>query len=117
MNRLVIAGLLAAAMASAAQPASAADLGGRETPRMDAFAGVRVRMPLGNSARQPVRAELTLAPMLHLQGGDGAVRTRFGRGFELGLAHNRSLQLSLAGTRLDRLGVQPGRTVPGGPRA
>jgi hypothetical protein len=116
MKRFVIAALLAAQMTIAAEPALAADLGGRDTPQMGAFAGVRLRMPLGDGARQRVQAGLTLTPILHVRDSAGAVRTRFGHGLELGVAQNRPLELSLAGTRLDRLGTQPGGTAPGGPR-
>src|SRR3954467_8359811 len=101
MKMFVIAGLLAASVASAAQAASAAELVGAETPRLGAFAGARLRLPLGERARQRVHAELTLAPILQLRGADGAVRQRFGRGLELGVAQDRPLELSLAGTRLD----------------
>jgi hypothetical protein len=117
MKKFVIAGLLAAQMTAAAQPASAADLVARERPLVGAFAGARLRIPLGDNAHRRVRAGLTLAPTLHVPGSDGVARTRFGEGLELGIAPRRPLELSVAGTRVDRLGVAPGGTGPGGPRA
>src|SRR4051812_1173591 len=117
MKRLVIAGLVAAQMMIAAQPALAADLVGREPPRMGGFAGVRMRIPMSDAAGQRVHAGLTLAPILRVRDGDGAVRRQFGQGLELGVAPGESLELSVAGTRLDHLGVQRGGTGPGGPRA
>lgn len=117
MKRFAIASLLAAQAATVAQPVMAADLVERETPMMGAFAGARIRMALGDRAHQRLRAGLTLAPTMHARGSDGAVRTRFGEGLELGVAPRRPLELSLAGTRLDRFGVAPGGTGPGGRRA
>jgi hypothetical protein len=117
MKRFVIVGLVAAQMMIAAQPALAADLVGREPPRMGGFAGATVRIPMGDAAGRRVRAGLTLAPILRVRDGAGAVRTQFGEGLELGLAPGDPLELSLAGTRLDHLGVEPGGTGPGGPRA
>jgi hypothetical protein len=117
MKSFVIAGLVAAQILTVAQPVLAADLAERETPQMGAFAGVRLRMPLGDRARQRLRAGLTIAPTMHVRDSDGASRTRFGEGFELGFASNRPLELSFASTRLDRLGVAPGAASPDGPRA
>jgi hypothetical protein len=54
---------------------------------------------------------------MQARGSDGAGRTRFGEGLELGIAQDRPLELSLAGTRVDRIGIAPGGTTPGGPRA
>ena len=95
----------------------AAELIAREAPQIGAFAGARLRIPLGNSARQRLRAGLTIAPTMNARGMDGASRTRFGDGFELGIARGQRLELSLAGTRIDRIGIAPGGTRPGGPRA
>jgi len=117
MKRLMMAALLGGQLLGAAQPAMAADLVERDMPQMGAFAGVRLRMPLGDRAHQRLRAGLTLAPTLHARGSDGALRTRFGEGLELGFAQNRPLELSFAGTRLDRIGVREDGSVPGGRRA
>ena len=117
MKRAMMAALLGGQLMTAVQPALAADLIERDTPLMGAFAGVRLRMPLGDRAPQRLRAGLTLAPTMHVRGSDGAARTRFGEGLELGLAPNRPLELSFAGTRLDRFGVRPDGNAPGGRRA
>jgi hypothetical protein len=117
MTRFAIATLLAGQAMTTAQPAFAADLIERQTPLMGAFAGARLRMPFGGRAHQRLRAGLTIAPTMHVRGSDGTSRTRFGEGLELGIAQNRPLELSIAGTRLDRLGVAPGGTGPGGRRA
>jgi len=117
MKRFAIAGLLAAQVMTAAQPVVAADLVERETPQMGAFAGARIRVALGDRGHQRLRAGLTLAPTMRGRSSDGAVHTRFGEGFELGLSPRRPVELSFAGTRLDRFGVAPGGSAPGGPRA
>ena len=117
MKKAMIAALLGGQLLSAAHPALAADPVGRDTPLMGAFAGVRLRMPLGDRGQQRLRAGLTIAPTMQVRSSDGAARTRFGEGLELGLAPNRPLELSLAGTRLDRFGVQPDGNAPGGRRA
>jgi hypothetical protein len=117
MKRFAIACLVAAQATAAAQPALAADLIEHGTPQMGAFAGARLRMPLGHHAHQRLRAGLTIAPTTHARGSDGALRTRFGEGLELGIAPDRPVELSFAGTRLDRFGVAPNGTAPGGARA
>jgi len=117
MKKLMMAALLAGQLTVAAQPAFAAELVERERPLMGAFAGARLRMPLGDRAHQRLRAGLTIAPTLHARDSDGGVRTRFGEGVELGFTPNRPLELSFAGTRLDRIGVRPDGSVPGGRRA
>jgi hypothetical protein len=105
VKKLTIAALVAAQMASVAQPASATDLVERDTPRMGAFAGARLRIPLdgARSQRRP-RAALTLAPTMRMLGSDGTSRLTFGEGIELGIAPNRPLELSFAGQRMDRIG-------------
>ena len=117
MKRLMIASLLTAQLLTAAQPALAADLVERDTPHMGAFAGARIRLPLGDHARQRVRAGLTIAPTMRVRDSDGVGRTRFGEGLELGFTRNRPLELSFAGTRVDRIGIAPGGRTPNGPRA
>lgn len=117
MKRFAIFSLLAAQVMAAAQPAMGATLVEREVPQMGVFAGARLRMPLGDRAHQRLRAGLTIAPTMHVRDSEGAVRTRFGEGLELGVAQDRPISLSFAGTRLDRLGVRPDGTAPGGRRA
>ncbi len=118
MRRLPMAAVLAAQMAGAAQPASAAAPVEPRSQQTGAFAGFRLRVALDGNARQrPVRVALTLAPTLHSQRVDGAVRTRFGEGLELGVGNDRQPALTLAGTRVDRLGVRPSGMAPEGSRA
>jgi hypothetical protein len=106
MKRLVIAALVSTQMLAATQPVSAADFVSTETQRPGAFAGLRLRVPLGGDPRQrQLRAGLTLAPTVHSRAIDGATRARIGEGLELGFARNGRPALSLAGMRLDRLGA------------
>jgi hypothetical protein len=102
---LTIAAFVAAQALSAVQPAAAADLVERDAPQMGAFAGARLRVPLGGArAERRARAGLTLAPTMRVRDADGGSRLRFGEGLELGLAPNRPLELSFAGQRMDRIG-------------
>jgi hypothetical protein len=118
MKKLTIAALLAVQLPGAAQPAAAADFAAQEQRQIGAFLGARLRVPFGGGRdNRQVRAGLTLAPTTHMRGMDGAVRMRLGEGLELGIGPNRPLELSLAGTRIDRLGLAPGGTAPGGRRA
>lgn len=117
MKKLMIAALLAAHAPAAAQPGTADFAPARETGT-GAFAGMRVRVPLGgNPADRQLRAGLMVAPTLHSRRADGGTRTRFGEGLELGLHQDRPLELTFAGTRVDRLGVAPNGTAPNGRRA
>lgn len=105
MKKLTIAAFVVTQMLGVAQPAAAADLVERDTPRMGAFAGARLRIPLGGARSQRhARAGLTLAPTMRMLESDGASRLSFGEGLELGLAPNRPLELSFAGQRMDRIG-------------
>lgn len=117
MKKLTIAALVAAQTLVAAQPVSAAHMVVQEQRQMGAFAGVRLRVPLdGARADRGVRAGLTLAPTLHSRRSDGGVRTGFGEGLELGIGPNRPVTLSLAGTRVDQLGMAPNGRGPEGAR-
>ncbi len=116
MKKLTIAILLAAQMIGSAQPALGADLTESQSPRMGAFAGLRLRVALdGEGEPEPVRAGLTLAPTLQTQGQSGEIRTRFGEGLEFGIRGNSPLRLSLAGTPVSRLAQGP--AGPDGQRA
>ena len=118
MRRMLIAGLIAAQLGSAIQPAFAADLPIVEERRAGVFAGFRLRTPLdGPARRRQVHAGLTLAPTLHSLRPDGEIRTRFGEGLELGIGSRGPVTLSLAGTRIDRLGLRPDGAAPEGRRA
>jgi hypothetical protein len=107
MKKLMIAALVAAQMA-AGQAAAAAEIVAAET-RPGAFAGLRLRAALDGPDQGEVRAGLTVAPDLQSRAGDGATRTRIGEGVELGIASDRPLAVTLAGTRIDRLGAPDGR--------
>lgn len=101
MKHVLIAGLLAAQVGPFAAPAHAADLivesQQRET-RMSAFAGARLRVALGDTSRDRIRAGIAVAPALHrIQ--DGAARLRIGEGVEFGIAGRRPAGLSIAGHR------------------
>lgn len=110
MKKSVITALLAGQLSGFAPPAMAADFAGLQEQRAGAFGGLRLRIPLdGRADRRQVRAGLAIAPTLQSRAGDGAVRTRIGEGLELGFSPNRAPALTLAGTRIDRLGVPAGR--------
>ncbi len=116
MKKLTIAALLAAQLLTASQPALAAHLTDAEAQRMGAFAGLRVRLPLDGAAdARQIRAGLTLAPTLQSQSRSGEIRTRFGEGLELGIAGDRPIRLSLAGTPVSQLAQGP--AGPEGQRA
>jgi hypothetical protein len=116
MKKLMIAALVAAQL-TAAQPAVAAAFGGAQQTRVGVFAGAQLRLRLGGSHAEAPRASLGIAPTVRNQGFDGSGRTRIGEGLQLSLAPNRPLELNLAGTRLDRLGLAPGEPAPAGRRA
>lgn len=118
MKKLIIAALIAGQMTIAAQPALAAELVATQERQMGAFAGFRVRMPLGaDPGREGLRAGLALAPTLHSRSDQGAYRMRFGEGLELGISRRQPLTLNFGGARIDRLGLAPNGQAPGGPRA
>ncbi|MGZ8350105.1 MAG: hypothetical protein ACXWU2_08750 [Allosphingosinicella sp.] len=102
MKKLTIAALLTAHLA--AGPATAAELITSETPRVGAFGGLRVTVPLDRAhSERPVRAGLALAPTVQVRGAAGEPRTRVGEGVEFSLAAGRPTTVTVAGTRLDRL--------------
>lgn len=117
MRSVLISALVAGQLMLGAQPALAATLGPGEQTRIGAFGGVQVRVPLGGSRAEAPRASLGIAPIAHSQDQRGAGRTRIGEGLALSLGPNRPVELNLAGTRLDRLGLAPARHTPDGPRA
>jgi hypothetical protein len=106
MRILTIAAIVAGQFAAAATPAHAADLAAGEPARVGAFGGLRISVPLDGAHRErPVRAGLTLAPTTIGRTAGGEVRTRVGEGLALDFAGRRPVTVSLAGTRLDRLGA------------
>ncbi len=115
MKKLLIASLVSAQVLAGATPAMAQNFGASREVEAGAFAGVRLRVPFGGSAqREPVRAGLAVAPTVRTEYSDGRSRTRIGEGLEFGVTSRGSMQLSLAGTPVNRL-VQ-GRTGPDGRR-
>ena len=113
MKRIAIAALIAAQ--TIAQPAFAADFGDQQTvstQRQGAFAGARLRVPLGGEASGKARAGLAVAPVLQGRQADGTVRTRLGEGVEFGFTGGKKAELSLAGRPMSQL--TQGRTGPDG---
>jgi hypothetical protein len=118
MNKPIAAGLVTAVLLSAAHPAVAADFADARDVRTGAFAGVRLRLPLGGDrARTGVQAGLAVAPAILSTTMDGRSRRGIAEGVELGLRDREPVALRLAGTRIDRLGVAPANQAPGGRRA
>jgi hypothetical protein len=113
MRKMLIAGLVAAAQVlQAAQPAAAAELSQDRMAaptRVSAFAGARLRVPLGGGGEKP-RVGLALTSTLR---GGTTGELRFAKGVELGLSGRGSeLGLSLAGRPLAHFA--PGRSGPEG---
>jgi hypothetical protein len=110
MKKLLIAGLVAAV--PAAQPAVAAELHQDRTEtsnQVSAFAGARLRVPLGGGREKP-QAGLALTSTLR-SGATGELR--FAKGAELGFSGRDSkLGLSIAGRPLSQLA--PARSGPNG---
>src|SRR5688500_3382426 len=118
MKSLTMSALVAAQIMLAAQPAVAADLGderGAASQRQGAFAGARLRIPLGGAKAEKARAGLALAPVLQGRQADGRVRTRFGEGMELRLAGGDKPRFAIGGRTLAQLAE--GRAGPGGRKA
>jgi hypothetical protein len=106
MKKLTVAALVAGQLLTAAQPAFAAELIDGRTQQIGAFAGARVRVPLGGDVRQrQLRAGLTLAPTLRTLAADGQSQLRFGEGLELGVTGREPVRLLLAGQDVRRLGA------------
>ena len=104
MENYVLAGLVAAQLTAAAQPAAAANFEDGASVQSGTFAGARIRLTLGgNQQDRKFRAGLTLAPTLRSQTISGRTQMRLGEGLELGFTGERPLALSLAGRPIDRL--------------
>lgn len=98
MKALIIASLLAGSIGSAASAASLdAGQGGAER-QMAAFAGARLRLPIGGNERP----QAGLAVTSTLRSGTGS-DLRFAKGMELGFSGDRSVRLMLGGTPASRL--------------
>lgn len=111
MRKLLIAGLVAAAqILPAAQPAMAAELHQDRagTPnQVSAFAGARLRVPLGG--REKPQAGLALTSTLR-SGATGELR--FAKGAELGFSGDRKVRLSLGGRPVSQI-AQGGKAEDG----
>lgn len=112
MRKMLIAGLVAAAQAlPAAQPAAAAELHqdrAGTASQVSAFAGARLRVPIGG--REKPQAGIALTSTLR-SGPTGELR--FAKGAELGVSGpNSKLDLSLAGRPVSQLAS--GRPGPSG---
>ena len=110
--------MVAAQLLAAAQPALAAELVDDRiavAQQRGAFAGARVRVPLGTGTGAKARAGLTLVPVVQKEYRNGAVRTQYGEGLELGVSGNEKLELSLAGKRVSQL--TEGKPGPDGSKA
>jgi hypothetical protein len=115
MKKLLIASLLSAPVLTNAAPAMAQEFSASREIQTGGFAGARVRIPFGGSARrEPIRAGLAFAPTVRVDHSDGRSRTRIGEGLEFGINGNEPVGLSLAGTPVSQL-VQ-GRRGPDGQR-
>ncbi|HEX6374581.1 MAG TPA: hypothetical protein VFZ91_02565 [Allosphingosinicella sp.] len=120
MRKLLIAAVVTAQIAGTAPPVFAAELpdqAGSAGQRQGAFAGARIRVPLGSAKETKVRAGLTVAPLRQGFGPDGSLRIGFGPGLELGMGEGGDPALSLAGQRMDRLMLGRSAKAPGGTRA
>lgn len=103
--KLILAAALSAVQAVSAAPAFAADGG---APQMGAFAGARLRIPLGGSEKP--QAGLAFTSTLR-SGRTGELR--FAKGAEFGFSGDEpALRLTLAGMPVSRL--TEGRTAPAG---
>src|SRR3954468_16800527 len=103
MKKPIAAGLVAALLLPTAQPAVAADFADARDVRTGAFAGVRLRLPLGGDrARTGVQAGLTVAPAVLSTTMDGRSRRGIAEGIELALRQREPVALRLAATRIDR---------------
>jgi hypothetical protein len=106
MKKLTMAALVAAQIMVAAQPAAAAEIiddKGMASQRHGAFAGARLRVPLGGEGDRKARAGLAVAPIAQSERGDGSRRFRFGEGFELGLNGRDKAELAFGGTKVSQL--------------
>lgn len=100
MRKLLIAALVSGQLWVGAAPVSAQSYSPVRETEMGAFGGIRVRVPFGGGAREPVRAGLAFAPATRADYQDGRVRTRIGEGLEFGFRQGRPVSFSLAGRDL-----------------
>jgi hypothetical protein len=115
MKKLLMAVLVAGQTSGAAAPAFGQSYAPVRETGAGTFGGLRVRIPFGGGAREPVRAGFAFAPTTRTDYQDGRVRTRIGEGLEFGINGRGPMQFSLAGTPVDRL--TQGRAGPDGQRS
>jgi hypothetical protein len=99
MKKLLIAALVAGQIAT---PAVAQNYSPVRDAEIGTFGGLRVRIPFGGSAREPVSAGLAFAPISRTEHLDGRVRTRIGEGLEFGFNGRGPAQFSLARTPINQ---------------
>lgn len=110
MKIVTMASLVAAQLLTVAQPAMAAELideKGATSQRHGAFAGARLRVPLGGESGRKLRAGLTVAPIAQGTTGEGSRRVRFGEGLELGMAGGEKPALAFAGRPVSKIAQGP----------
>jgi hypothetical protein len=106
MRGFMMLALAAGQIVAATAPARAAEIDDRQLisqRQVGAFAGARLRVPLGGKESGRARTGLALAPTVHSLRSDGSLRTRFGEGVEFGLTDRKNVQLSLAGRPISQL--------------
>src|SRR5687768_13232378 len=115
MRKALIAALGLVHVAAADRPASAANLISNDTNQIQqqsAFAGARLRVPLGSS-QEKARAGLSLT----LTSRNGSAESlRFARGLELGFGGADKVELAIAGRSMSQLtkrGESPNRRKMG----
>ena len=98
----MVAALTAAQLPVAVPPARAAELPREDfaTQQHGTFAGARVRLPFGGRENGKIRAGLSVTSMQRTDFADGASRTRFGEGVELGLSEGEAPALRIGGSPL-----------------
>lgn len=117
MKKLVIAALLVGQGMSAAAPATAAEIYDPQASsqrQFGAFAGTRVRIPLGGGVEK-AHAGFAFTNMRV----DASGARRFSKGLELGFAGDQTLRVSVAGQPLqsETLALTSGTRVPEGRKA
>jgi hypothetical protein len=96
MKKQLVAALVTGQVLGGASAAAQGYAPLRETGT-GAFGGVRIRVPFGGGAQEPVRAGLAIAPTQRAAYQDGRVRTRIGEGMEFGYRTGSPVTFSLAG--------------------
>ena len=107
MKCLLIAALVAAQSLATASPGFAARLDDQPATTQQsrgAFAGARLRIPLGGEKPTP-RVGFAFTAIQRSGASDGSSSLRFSEGVEFGFAGSTSPQLMLAGRPVDAMGL------------